>query len=120
MQRDDEFRRQFTQDVFIYNPEKVLFIDETGADRRNLRRKRGYIIRRKPAVSHSLFVRGEHISAVAVLSMRGILECKIVKGGITTDTFYSFVETYLLPHLMPFNGVNPNSVVILDNCIPQC
>ena len=23
---------------------------------------------------------------------------------------------YILPYLMPFNGVNPHSVVVLDNC----
>lgn len=32
------------------------------------------------------------------------------------DTFYKFVQTHLIPHLMPFNGINPHSVVILDNC----
>ena len=32
------------------------------------------------------------------------------------DDFYKFVQAYLLPHLIPFNGVNPHSVVILDNC----
>ena len=32
------------------------------------------------------------------------------------DAFYNFVQTNLLPHLMPFNGTNPHSVVILDNC----
>ena len=25
------------------------------------------------------------------------------------------VQKYLLPHLMPFNGVNPHSVLIMDN-----
>ena len=26
-----------------------------------------------------------------------------------------FVRDVLLPHLMPFNGINPRSVVIMDN-----
>ena len=30
--------------------------------------------------------------------------------------FYKFVQTHLLPHLMPYNGVNQHSVVVLDNC----
>ena len=29
--------------------------------------------------------------------------------------FYDFVQNNLLPHMMPFNGVNPHSVVVLDN-----
>ena len=35
--------------------------------------------------------------------------------GILDDMFYNFVERNLLPHLLPFNGVNRRSVVILDN-----
>ena len=32
------------------------------------------------------------------------------------DTFYDFVQEHLLPHLLPFDGVNPHSVVVMDNC----
>ena len=32
------------------------------------------------------------------------------------DVFYHFVQSSLLSQLMPFNGTNPNSVVIMDNC----
>ena len=32
------------------------------------------------------------------------------------DTFLEFVERDLLPVLQPLNGMNPNSVVIMDNC----
>ena len=32
------------------------------------------------------------------------------------DTFLGFVQRDLLPILLPFNGINHNSVVILDNC----
>ena len=34
---------------------------------------------------------------------------------INVDVFCDFLERYLLPHLLPFNGVNPRSVVLLDN-----
>ena len=27
-----------------------------------------------------------------------------------------FIDLCLLPHLMPFNGTNPNSIVVMDNC----
>ena len=32
------------------------------------------------------------------------------------DIFEDFVRTTLLPILMPFNGINSHSVVIMDNC----
>ena len=31
------------------------------------------------------------------------------------ERFAHFVRDYLLPSLLPFNGVNPRSVVIMDN-----
>ena len=31
------------------------------------------------------------------------------------DRFVQFVKDCLVQHLMPFNGVNPRSVVIMDN-----
>ena len=32
------------------------------------------------------------------------------------DIFEEFVSRQLLRHVMPFNGINPNSIVVLDNC----
>ena len=92
------------------------FLDEIGADRRNTLRKYGFSIRGKPAQKHSLLVRGEHVSGITLISVNGLLDVDVVKGSVDGDKFYDFVQKHLLPHLMPFNGVNPHSVVILDNC----
>lgn len=46
----------------------------------------------------------------------GLLDIKIVRGSVTGDIFNDFIERQLLPNLMPFNGTNPNSIVIMDNC----
>ena len=43
------------------------------------------------------------------------MDCKIVKGTVDGDLFYNVLQSALLPHLMPFNGVNPYSIVILEN-----
>ena len=63
-----------------------------------------------------MLVRGERVSAIACISVSGLLDVMTVKGTTDGDDFYKFVQEYLLPHLMPFNGINPQSVVILDNC----
>lgn len=94
----------------------LVFIDETGADNRNLVRRYGYSIRGKPLKTHSFFVHGERVSAIACISMAGLLDVKTLKGTSDGDTFYSFIHTHLLPHLMPYNGTNPHSVVVMDNC----
>ena len=40
--------------------------------------------------------------------------------GVTLEQpllrLYSVLMKYLVSHLMPFDGANPNSVVIFDNC----
>ena len=100
----------------LYSPDMLVFLDETGADRRNSVRKFGYSMRGKPLVSHKLLVRGERVSAIACISIAGLLDVMTVKGTTDGDTFYQFVQKYLLPHLLPFNGINPHSVVVMDNC----
>ncbi len=113
LQRDDLLRNEFVTDVSLYEKE---FIDETGTDSRDAIRTYGYSLRGKPLKAQKLFVRGEHISAIAAMSMNGIIGLKIVRGGVNSDHFYHFVCTSLLPHLLPFNGTNKNSIVIMDNC----
>ena len=41
---------------------------------------------------------------------------KTLRGTANGEVFYTFVQTHLLPQLMPYNGTNPHSVVVLDNC----
>ena len=56
------------------------------------------------------------MSAIAFMSVNGMLDLKVVSGNVNGDIYTDFVEEILLPHLMPFDGRNPHSVVILDNC----
>lgn len=116
LQRDAFLRHQFTSDMSVYSSDMLIFIDETGADRRNAIRKYGYSMRGRPMKNQALFTRGQRVSAIACISLAGLLDVKTVRGTTDGDIFYSFVELHLLPHLMPFNGINPHSVVILDNC----
>ena len=47
--------------------------------------------------------------------MQGLLECETVESSVDGDTFYQFVSLKLLPLLMPFDGVNSHSIVVMDN-----
>jgi len=49
IQRDEVLRAQFAIDVSLYNKEILVFLDETGTDRRDTIRKEGYSVRGKPA-----------------------------------------------------------------------
>ena len=115
-QRDYSLRVQFVSDVSLYEPEMLIFIDETGSDKRDSLRKYGYSLRGKPAKSHKIISRGRHVSAIAMMSMNGILDVDIVHGSVNGEVFCDFVEKFLVPHLLPYDGHNPHSVIILDNC----
>ena len=43
------------------------------------------------------------MSAIPCISMAGLLDVKIHTGTSDGDTFYSFVQTHLLPQLMPYD-----------------
>ena len=116
IQRDEVLRLRYTQDMSVFSAEMLVFIDETGADRRNIIRQHGYSLRGKPMCNQIMLVRGERVSAIACIAVDGLLDVRTVRGTTDGDTFYEFVQTHLLQHLMPFNGVNPRSVVVLDNC----
>ena len=116
IQRDEALRSKFALDVSLYSREMLVFIDETGTDRRDCIRRRGYSLRGRTPIVQNLLARGEHVSAICSMSVDGMLACKLVRGGVDGDAFLDFVENELMPTLMPFDGYNPRSVVIMDNC----
>lgn len=73
----------------------------------------GYSLRGKPLVNGKLLVRGKRISAIALMSVNVLLNCKTVTGSVSSEVFYT--EAFL-SHLMPFDGKNPHSVIMVDNC----
>ena len=116
-QRSDLLWAEYLLDMQLFcgHPEMLVFLDETGADRRNCLRRFGYSLRGKPAISKKLLVRGQRISAIAAMSTEGILDCYTVTGSVNGSQFSDFVEQAQLPQLQPFDGVNARSVVVLDN-----
>ena len=116
LQRDAFLRQQYMVDISIYNPDMFIFLDETGADQKDVVRRYGYSLRGNPIKKQTLLVRGERTSAVAIMSMGGILDVQLTKGTTNGDTFHQFILKNLLPHLQAFNGTNPHSVLVMDNC----
>ena len=73
IQGDEALRTQFTADMSLYSQEMFRFLDETGTDRWDTFRMKGYSLRGKPACAQKLLVRGEHVSALCLMSTEGIL-----------------------------------------------
>ena len=116
LQRSDECRARFMAEISMYDPSMLVWIDETGCDRRNSLRRCGYSVRGMPPREHRLLVRGTRYSAIPVLSLQGIHDVQIFEGTVNGEKFVEFVEQSVVPLLQPFNGSNPLSVVIMDNC----
>ena len=68
----------------------LIFLDETGADRRNYLRKFGYSVRGIPARQHAMFVRGQRVSAIAVMSIKGIIDVSVTSGTVNGEVFTEF------------------------------
>lgn len=43
------------------------------------------------------------------------MDVSITTQSVDGDAFFNFIERSLLPNLLPFNGTNSRSVVVLDN-----
>jgi hypothetical protein len=116
LQRNTLFRASYIANVSYFPKQMLVWVDETGCNKRDLLRKYGYAFRGERAVCHNLFVRGKRISAIAALSHQGILDVSLTTMSVDGEMFCDFIRGYLIPNMMPYNGVNPNSVVVMDNC----
>ena len=63
-----------------------------------------------PVQDRHLLVRGARYSAIPVTSLSGIHDVYLREGTVNGEVFAEFVGKYLLPCLMPFNGINARSV----------
>lgn len=115
VQRSEELRAKFMAEISVYDPSMLIWIDETGCDRRHSIRKWGYSLRGMPPRDHRLLVRGTRYSAIPVMSLQGIHDVYLTEGTMNGERFEEFVRTILLPILNPFNWTNYHSVVIMDN-----
>lgn len=58
---------------------------------------------------------GQRISAISVMTIRGIEDFYLIEGNIKGDIFLTFVQRCSLSIMLPFNGDNPRSVLVMDN-----
>lgn len=99
----------------MYEPQTVVFVDETGSDKRSALRRYGYSLKGQRAISERLLVRGKRYSTIAGMSMDGMLNVHITTQSVDAGMFCDYIERCLRPYLLPFNSTNPRSVVIMDN-----
>ena len=115
-QRSSEYRAAFVSEALTFDADKFVWVDETGCDRRDQVRKLGYALRGERPAYHRLLHRGNRISSIAALSTDGVVAIEITKGTLDGEKFADFVRGKLIPEMLPFDGENCRSIVVLDNC----
>ena len=118
IQRSELRRSEFWLEFHLFQPHMIIWIDETGFDKRNGIRKYSYGIRGLTPFDCTLKLRGKRYSGIGILTTDGVEYVHIVDEKVDGEVFLTFVRKYLLPLLMPFNGSNCKSVVVLDHVSP--
>ena len=114
-QRSEEKRGEFLAEMSMYEPSMFLWVDETGCDKHRPQHTIGYGIRGIPPQDHTFKLCGKRYSVIVVMSVNGVEDIYIHEGNVNGEVFVDFVRKCLLPNiLMPYNGQNPTSVVIMD------
>ena len=96
----------------LFHSDKFVFVDETGSDHRSHIRKYGYSLRGVTPTTHRLLSRGKRINALSAICTSGLVTFEISRDNVT---FFDFVRGCLIPNMLPFNGINPKSILVLDN-----
>ena len=115
LQRSEEKRITFMAEISQYRPDMLIWIDETGSDRRKSVRSYGYALRGIPPRHTQLTVGGKRVSAIPVLTTQGIEDVYTTTDSVNGEKFLEFFCQCVLPIIMPFDGQNSNSVVVMDN-----
>lgn len=93
----------------------IVWLYETGSDRRNECRMRGYLLRGMTPTDFRFTVRGKRLSSIGIMSTRGVEDVDTYEGSIDDDKFHDFVQGCLVPILQPLNGTNDRSIEVMDN-----
>ena len=116
LQRSLCTRALFMAQVLSFPREFFVWVDETGSDARTYAGKFGYSLKGTRAECHRILVRGQRISAVAAIASDGLTAVELKTGTVDSDCFIDFIKGSLIPNMLPFNGTNPKSIAVMDNC----
>jgi len=96
IQRSDKERAKFMAEISMYNPNMIVWLDETGSDRRHSTRKWSYGIHGITPRDHHLLAHGERYSAIAIMPMEGLLDVHLAEGTVNGLKFEESVKSSLI------------------------
>lgn len=105
-------REAWEERVKNISPERLLFIDETGA-KTNMTRRHGRARRGMRAVDSAPHGHWSTTTLIGAIGIDGAKAPMVVDGATDTDVFMAYVEHVLVPAL------RPGMVVVMDNLAPH-
>ena len=115
LQRNTALRSHFMSEVLLFPKEMFVWVDETGCDRRNYMRKYGYALRGERAIQQRYITRGNRVNAIVAICTEGVIEYEFHSTTVNADHFIDFLRGSLIPMMLPFDGCNHRSIIVLDN-----
>ena len=74
-----------------FQPEQLIFIDESAKDEHTLCRQYGYSQRNQAAIKKVVFLRGKRYTILPALSLDGIIALDIMEGSCNKERFRNFI-----------------------------
>ncbi len=74
-----------------FQPEQLIFLDESSKDERTSSRNYGYSFANQIAVKKIVFLRGIRYTILPALTVDGFIACDIMKGSCTKERFRTFI-----------------------------
>lgn len=111
-QRDDDLRTQFQYEMANIPSKCLVFVDESGCDRRAGYRHWGWSAKGSTPVQHTRFGRGNRWHILPAYAHDGIMLKRVYQGSTDTAVFNDFIM-----ELLQYCGTypEPKSVIVMDN-----
>ena len=103
-------------EMSCFSTSQLVWVDETGCKNKDSIRRAGYALRGMAPVCTRFLHQGKRVSCVAAVAEDGLIALDMTKETIDSSFFFDFVRGSLLPNMLPYDGSNPRSVAVMDNC----
>jgi transposase len=103
-------RTAWRTDLAAIDPERLVFLDESGIDTR-LTRSHARAAKGKRALSKAPFGNWQRLTVIGALARDGVVACMSIAAATSTAVFQAFIEQVLAPALRD----RPDAVVAMDN-----
>ena len=82
-----------------FQPDQLIFIDESAKDERTLCRQYGYSPRNQTAIKKVVFLRGIRYTILPALSLDGMIALDIMEGSCNKERFCNFILSKVVSFL---------------------